>query len=116
MLCDRFTDATFAYQGGGRGLPCERLARLENWVHGDLQPDLTLLFDVPVEVAQQRLAQTSAAPDRFERQQLAFFERVRGAYLDRAAADPRRVRVIDACGTPGAVKKRLEQVILSIYS
>jgi dTMP kinase len=98
VVCDRFTDATYAYQGGGRGLAVGRIATLEEWVQGELRPDLTLLFDVPVEVGMAR-ANRRSAPDRFESEQRDFFERVRRVYLERAAADPARVRVIDAaCG------------------
>jgi len=95
VLCDRFTDATFAYQGGGRGLDLQHIRQLECLVQGDLRPDLTLLLDVPVEVGLQRARQRGAL-DRFEQEQLAFFERVRQAYLDRAAAEPQRFRIIDA--------------------
>lgn len=95
VLCDRFTDATWAYQGGGRGLPRENIAVLEKLVHGDLQPDLTLLLDLPVEQGLQRAYERSQA-DRFEQESVAFFERVRDAYLDRAQAAPERFAVIDA--------------------
>ncbi len=95
VLCDRFTDATWAYQGGGRGLPRENIAVLEKLVHGDLQPDLTLLLDLPVEQGLQRAYERSQA-DRFEQESVAFFERVREAYLDRAQAAPERFAVIDA--------------------
>lgn len=94
VLCDRFTDASYAYQCGGRGLPETRLSVLEDWVHGDLQPHLTLLFDVAPEVAEQRRA-AARAPDRFEREQAAFHQRVRQAYLDRAARHPERIRRIE---------------------
>jgi dTMP kinase len=99
VLCDRFTDATFAYQGGGHGVPLERIRDLEQWVHGDCQPDLTFLFDVPAGVSRQRLDKAHAAGrtlDKFEREAGAFFERVRNAYLARAHADPRRFRIIDS--------------------
>lgn len=94
VLCDRFTDASYAYQCGGRGLHEARLAVLEDWVHGDLQPHLTLLFDVAHEVAEQRRA-AARAPDRFEREQAAFHQRVRQSYLDRAARYPERIRRIE---------------------
>ncbi len=113
VLSDRFTDATFAYQGGGRGLSKDRIAALEQWVHGELQPDLTFYFDLPVEIARQRLAGTQAALDRFERENAGFFERVRSAYLERAAADPGRIKVIDAGQAIDKVKASLE-IILSI--
>jgi dTMP kinase len=113
VLSDRFTDATYAYQGGGRGLSLERIAALERWVHGDLQPDLTLYFDLSVEIARQRLAASQAAPDRFEREASGFFERVRAAYLERAAAHPGRIRVIDAAQPLENVKKSLNNILLS---
>lgn len=103
VLSDRFSDASFAYQAGGRGLPVERLQALEHWVHGDLQPDLTLLFDLPPAVAAARVAATGADPDRFEREQTDFFSRVRDAYLARARQAPQRIRVIDATATPAAI-------------
>ena len=95
VLCDRFTDATYAYQGGGRGLPLERIAVLEDWAQGELRPDWTLLFDLPVTVGLARAGKRSAA-DRFEQEDVAFFARVRAIYLDRAARHPDRYRVIDA--------------------
>lgn len=95
VLCDRFTDATYAYQGGGRGLSQQRIAELERLVQDGLQPDLTLLLDVPVTLGLSR-AGARGALDRFEQEELAFFERVRQSYLARAAADPVRFRVVDA--------------------
>ena len=95
VISDRFTDATYAYQGGGRGIAAERLATLENWVQDGLQPDLTLLFDVSSEVSQQRLSFNQSL-DRFELEQQEFFNRVRKAYLDRANAYRQRIRVIDS--------------------
>jgi dTMP kinase len=112
VLCDRFTDATWAYQGGGRGLPRDDIAVLERLVHGDLQPDLTLLMDIPVREGLQRAARRSAS-DRFEAESIAFFERVRAAYLERAAAAPDRFAIIDAaCGEEevwGQVRAVLEK-------
>jgi dTMP kinase len=96
VLCDRFTDATYAYQGGGHGVPAERIATLESWVQGTLRPDLTLLFDVPVATGLTRAAGRSGTPDRFESRDRAFLERVRQTYLERAAREPQRMRVIDA--------------------
>lgn len=111
VLCDRFTDATFAYQGGGRGIPPERIAELERFVLGGLEPDLTLLLDMPVAAAQQRLQGRLAASggerDRFERERGAFFEAVRQAYLARAAAAPGRIAVIDAAAPLATVQARL---------
>lgn len=104
VLCDRFTDATFAYQGAGRGLDPGKIEALAHWVHPDLIPDLTLLFDATPEQALARLAATGNAPDRFEQEQMSFFCRVRSAYLDRAAIEPDRFRVVDANGTLEATK------------
>jgi dTMP kinase len=110
VLCDRFTDATFAYQGGGRGFSTEVLAQLEQWVHGDRQPDLTLWFDVAPQIAAQRRAAVRAA-DRFEQQDLDFFERVRDAYAARLRAAPQRVVRIDAGGERGEVWQRVIDAI-----
>ena len=112
VLSDRFTDATYAYQGGGRGLSSDRIAALERWVHGDLQPDLTLYFDLSVEVARERLAASESTPDRFEREAAGFFERVRSTYLERAAAHPQRIKVIDAAKSLDNVKNTLESIFI----
>ena len=98
VLCDRFTDATYAYQGGGRGLPVEQIDALVQIVHAGVQPDLTLLLDLPVEAGLARARHRNGAdgPDRFETEQREFFERVREAYLDRAGREPARFRVVDA--------------------
>lgn len=114
VVCDRFVDASFAYQGGGRGLEWAKLEQLSHWVLGDLQPDLTLIFDAPVAVAQQRLHAGTSHPDRFEQEQAAFFERVRDAYLHIAAENPGRVRLIDATKTPTEVNKTLEKIIATV--
>ena len=111
VICDRFVDASFAYQGGGRGLDWEKLQLLSNWVLGELQPDLTLIFDAPVEIAQKRLHAATTKPDRFEQEQAAFFERVRAAYLRIASENPRRVRLIDATQTPENINKELENIV-----
>ncbi len=95
VVCDRFTDATFAYQGGGRELGVDRIAVLEQWLHADLQPDCTWLFDVPLEVARERLNRTRDQ-DRFEQLGDEFFERTRAVYLDRAQQDCARIRLIDS--------------------
>lgn len=95
VLCDRFTDATYAYQGGGRGFSSEVLGGLERWVHGHLQPDLTIWFDLPPNVACERRA-AARSPDRFEQQDESFFSRVRQGYADRAAAAPQRFVRVDA--------------------
>ncbi len=114
VVCDRFTDATHAYQGGGRGLDRARIQILENWVHGTLQPDLTLLFDLPLEVARERIALTSRSLDRFEQEKADFHRRVRQAYLDRAAVHPGRMRVIDANRPRDEIMKLLEDIVVSI--
>jgi len=95
VVSDRFTDASYAYQCGGRGIPADRIATLEAWVQRGFVPDLTLLFDVPPDVAETRRAAARTA-DRFEREASGFFSRVRNAYLDRARAEPERIRVLDA--------------------
>ncbi len=110
VVCDRFTDATFAYQGGGRGLDLQRIRTLETLVQGGLQPDLTVLLDVPVGVAAQRVAQRGAQLDRFERERETFFEAVREAYLARAAEEA-RFAVIDASPGLEAVQKSIEQCL-----
>jgi dTMP kinase len=110
VLCDRFTDASFAYQGGGRGFDLKVLAALERWVHGHRQPDLTLWFDLaPAEAAERRAA--VRAPDRFESQDLAFFERVRAGYAARQAANPQRFVVIDSGQPREAVWRQIVQAI-----
>ncbi len=103
VVCDRFTDATFAYQGGGRGADARLLEALETGVQRGLDPDLTLLLDAPPEVGRRRIA--ARAPDHFERERAPFFERVRHAYLDRARRDPRRVKVIDAAAALASVQR-----------
>lgn len=113
VISDRFTDASFAYQGGGRGLDATKLQILEQWVQQDLQPDLTLLFDVPIEVSRQRLA-GNISLDRFEQEKQEFFQRVREAYLKRASQFPKRIRVIDSSRTLNEIKAELEQVVSSI--
>jgi dTMP kinase len=110
VLCDRFTDATYAYQGGGRGIAVEKIARLEQWVQGDFRPDLTLLLDVPVAIGLQR-AGNRGAPDRFEQEQSGFFERVRRTYLDLAARHHGRYRVIDASQSLDRVRQQLEGML-----
>jgi dTMP kinase len=110
VLCDRFTDATWAYQGGGREVPGEEIAALEKLVHGDLQPDLTLLLDLPVETGLKR-ASLRSDYDRFEAESLAFFERVRNAYLDRAGRQSQRFEVIDASQEIEAVWGQIAAVL-----
>ncbi|WP_280150316.1 dTMP kinase [Piscinibacter sp. XHJ-5] len=106
VLCDRFTDATFAYQGGGRRFDLAVLAQLEQWVHGDLQPDLTIWFDLPAALAAERRA-AAREPDRFEQQDIAFFERVREGYLQRAKQAPHRIVRIDASLDRDAVWRQI---------
>lgn len=113
VISDRFTDASFAYQCGGRGLPEQRLEILETWVQAGLQPDLTLLFDLPVELAASRLA-GSRDLDRFEREQGDFQARVRAAYLRRAAQDPRRIRVLDGSQPLTVVRDQLASVLATL--
>ncbi len=107
VISDRFTDASFAYQGGGRGLATQKLEELEYWVHGNFQPDLTLYFDVTVELGRQRISAIKSA-DRFEKEQDEFFKRVRDAYLERAHKFPDRIRVIDASQPLASVKNSVE--------
>ena len=109
VVCDRFTDSTVAYQGAGQGVPLELIERLGMAAHSGLVPDRTLLFDLPPTVSTQRLAVSGKALDRFEREDRAFFERVRNAYLERARAEPGRVRVIDASGDPAQIRKLIAQ-------
>ena len=110
VLCDRFTDATYAYQGGGRGIPSARIAALEDWVQGGLQPDMTILFDLPVATGLQRAGQRGEL-DRFEQEQISFFEAVRANYRDRARQHPRRFRVVDAALELDAVRQQLDAVL-----
>jgi dTMP kinase len=114
VVCDRFVDASFAYQGGGRGLDWGRLEALTAWTLGNLRPDLTLIFDAPVAVAQKRLHAATQNPDRFEQEQAEFFERVRAAYLRIAADNPTRVRILDATQTPEQINKELEKIVATI--
>jgi dTMP kinase len=113
VVCDRFTDATFAYQGWGRGIDLTKLETLESWVQGQLQPDLTLYFDVPTEVARERIEATRTR-DRFEQEQQAFFERVRNGYLDQAARHPHRIRILDSRRPLTDIQKELESILIRI--
>ncbi len=110
VLCDRFTDATYAYQGGGRGIPAERIAAIEDWVQGSRRPDLTLVFDLPVEAGRARAGQRSE-PDRFELESNEFFTRVRATYLARAEREPGRVRVIDASQNLDQVQRQITAIL-----
>lgn len=116
VLSDRFTDATYAYQSGAKGVPAEKIRQLEQWVQGELQPDLTLLFDVPVDVSLKRLA-SAREPDKFERENADFFSKLRQEYLRRANENPQRFRIINANQPLEKVKEEvkviIEEVILS---
>ena len=114
VVSDRFTDATFAYQGGGRGLPDAEIEALENWVQGSLKPDLTILLDVPLEVSLQRI-ERSREKDRFEQEAADFFTRVREAYLRRAAAAPERYAVVDSNRDKAVVRAEIEQVLDGLF-
>jgi dTMP kinase len=111
VICDRFSDATYAYQGGGRGLDKHKFIQLEQWVHNHLQPDLTLLFDLAPEVANRRIAVQARELDRFEQERADFHQRVRLAYLERAAAAPHRIALIDAEQPIPTIKNWLEEKI-----
>ncbi|HEN8711243.1 MULTISPECIES: dTMP kinase [Pseudomonas] len=113
VLCDRFTDATYAYQGGGRGLSVERIAALEQFVQGELRPDLTLVFDLPVEVGLARAAARGRL-DRFEQEGQAFFEAVRQAYLQRARREPQRYDLLDAAQPLEAVQRAIDALLPGI--
>jgi dTMP kinase len=114
VVCDRFTDATYAYQGGGRGVADGRISELEHWVHGDLQPDMTLLFDLPYEVARARIDR-SRTLDRFEQEAEAFHERVRQAYLARAHRSNGRIAVIDASQEQALVGQSVRTAIEALF-
>jgi dTMP kinase len=118
VISDRFTDASFAYQGGGRGLSLEKLNSLEQWVQGRpdgslLQPNLTFLFDLPGSVAEARRSKVRA-PDKFEKMDLDFFEKVRQEYLRRAKEDPKRFYLVDATQTPEAIWKEIESLKINL--
>ncbi len=110
VLCDRFTDATYAYQGGGRGIEMSRIAQLEQWVQGDLRPDMTLILDLPVAAGLERAGKRSE-PDRFELEKHDFFNKVRDTYLARAAALPERYQVIDAAPSITEVQQSIQRVL-----
>lgn len=115
ILCDRFTDATYAYQGGGRGISIARIAELENWVQGTLRPDLTFLLDLPVEIGMKRASDRSE-PDRIEQEKNSFFESVRYTYLELAKASPERYRIIDASQSLDDVQKDIAAVLDSFIA
>lgn len=111
VICDRFTDATFAYQGGGNGVSRELITRLADIAHPGLKPHRTLVFDCPYEVASQRMARSGRKLDRFEREDRAFFERVRATYLELAKAEPHRIKVIDASRDAAGVREQLKKAL-----
>ncbi len=113
VLSDRFTDATYAYQCGAKGVSSTKIKQLEKWVQGSLQPDLTLLFDVPVEISMTRLT-TAREPDKFEREDAKFFEKLRQAYLTRAKENPERFRIINANQALDKIKVLVEEIILKL--
>lgn len=115
VISDRFTDATYAYQAGAKAVPIAKINVLETWVQGDLQPDMTLLFDVPVEVSLERLA-LARTPDKFEREGADFFEKLRNAYLARAKQDPARFRIINGNQALEAVKEEVKVSIEEFFS
>jgi dTMP kinase len=112
VVCDRFTDASYAYQGAGRGIDMARIGQLEAFVQRGMQPDLTLLLDAPIEVGMARAARRNSDGDRFEREARDFFERVREGYLARAAADPQRFRIIDAAQSLDAVSAQVRETLI----
>ena len=115
VICDRFTDASYAYQGGGRRIDARRIQVLENWVQGPLRPDLTLLLDLPVELGLERAGKRSR-PDRFETENVRFFRAVRETYLAIAAAEPERMRIIDAAPPLVDVQAQIEAVLTEFLS
>jgi dTMP kinase len=114
VICDRFTDASFAYQGAGRGLPYERIEQIENWVQGDFRPDLTILLDAPVDVCFSRMKEKKL--DRIELQDKIFFEKVREGYLRRAKNDPTRFRIVNADQSLEKVEEQIRNILLPLMS
>lgn len=110
VLCDRFTDASYAYQGGGRGIESSRIQVLEDWVQQGLKPKLTLLFDVDVETGLRRASNRSEA-DRFEQEEISFFEKIRACYLQRAKSEPERFRIIDSSQSFDNVKQQIQDIL-----
>jgi dTMP kinase len=115
VLCDRFTDATHAYQGGGRGITAQQIDALAALAHPSLAPDLTVLLDAPVAVGLSRAdARRGSTPDRFEAERQEFFDRVRSAYLERARLEPRRIRIVDATGTVDDVQRAVRSALMAL--
>jgi dTMP kinase len=115
VLCDRFTDATYAYQGGGHGVSTDTITHLARWLHGDCLPDLTLLFDVSLEISQKRLQADGKVLDRFEREPDAFMQRVREAYLELVRQAPQRYRVIDGRNSIDAIRDELRGILNALF-
>ncbi|MBR6026599.1 MAG: dTMP kinase [Neisseriaceae bacterium] len=115
VLSDRFTDATFAYQSGGRQIAKEKIEQLENWVQGDLRPDLTIILDIPVEIAIERI-RSNRNLDRFEKEGIDFFERVRESYLNRAHTNPERYKIIDTNRTLSIIQNDIAQILLEVIN
>ncbi len=113
VVSDRFTDASFAYQGGGRGIPIDHVEQLANWVHHDLWPDVTILLDAPVEVGIERMKERSGK-DRIEKENIAFFERVRSQYLDCARRNEERFRIVDASRSLEAVQADIQAIVQAV--
>jgi dTMP kinase len=111
VLSDRFTDATFAYQGGGRGIDQQRINEIAAWTLNGLQPDLTLLFDLPVEMGQQRVLSRNQGVDRFEQEKIEFFERIRTCYLDRAQQEPNRIKIIDSSQSIADIETQITNIL-----
>ncbi|MCX4191296.1 dTMP kinase [Methylophaga sp. OBS1] len=116
VLCDRFVDATFAYQGGGRGIDRKRIQTISDWTLQGLQTDLTLLFDLPVSVGQSRVIQRQQQKDRFEQEKSAFFEKIRDCYLQRAETEPDRIKRIDASQDIEAIQAQLTTILTTLLS
>jgi len=114
VLCDRFVDATFAYQGGGRGIDIKRIESVSDWTLQAIQTDLTLLFDLPVAVGQQRVIERSQDKDRFEQEKTAFFEQIRQCYLQRALHEPKRIKVIDASQNIENIQQQVTAVLMEL--
>ncbi|PHS69017.1 MAG: dTMP kinase [Methylophaga sp.] len=116
VLCDRFVDATFAYQGGGRGIDSSRIEQIANWTLNGLQTDLTFLFDLPVEVGQQRVNARQGDNDRFEQEKTAFFQRIRECYLQRAQSEPNRLKVIDSNQSIEQIQLQLKSILATMLA
>lgn len=116
VLSDRFTDATFAYQGGGRGISQQRITEIADWTLKDLTPDLTLLFDLPVAVGQQRVLSRNEGIDRFEQEKVDFFQRIRDCYLARAKQDPDRIKVIDANHSIADIQTQITTILNTLVN